>query len=360
MASEPQSTGASPGAQATGGLELGGPTPVPAGPLLVTGGAGFVGSHAVRVLHRARVPVAVLDNLSEGHRDAVPREVPLFEGDLLDPGRLDEVLEAVRPRSILHFAALCYVGDSVKEPERYHRVNVGGTRNLVEAARRAGVQEFVFSSTCATYGVPEVLPLAEDHPQRPISPYGETKLLAEGVLHEAAAEWGLRIACLRYFNAAGADPSGAHGEDHRPETHLIPLVLQVALGQRERILVFGDDHGTRDGTCERDYVHVDDLADAHLRALHLLQGGVERIACNLGTGTGHTVREVVEAARRVTGHAIPAEAAPRREGDPAGLVADGRHARATLGWTPRRSSLEQILGDAWAWHSARPGGYGEG
>ena len=335
------------------------PTPIPQGPVLVTGGAGYVGSHAVRVLHAAGVPVAVLDNLSEGHRDALPREVPFFEGDLLDPERLTEVMDAVRPRSILHFAALCYVGDSVREPERYHRVNVGGTRNLVDAARVAGVQEFVFSSTCATYGVPEALPLGEDHPQRPISPYGQTKLDAEGVLEEAARDWGLRIARLRYFNAAGAAPDGAHGEDHQPETHLIPLVLQVALGQRERILVFGVDHATRDGTCERDYVHVDDLADAHLRALHLLQGGTADIACNLGTGTGHTVREVIEAARFVTGHAIPSEDAPAREGDPAGLVADGRRARSLLGWSPRRSSLEQILEDAWAWHQAHPKGYGD-
>lgn len=334
-------------------------TPVPCGPILVTGGAGYVGSQAVRRLHRAGVPLAVLDNLSAGHRSAVPKAVPFFEGDLLDEERLKEVFAQVKPRSILHFAARCYVGESVRDPAGYHLVNVEGTRRLLDAAQAVGVKEFVFSSTCATYGVPQALPIDENHPQNPISPYGETKLKVEHMLAERAKEGGPRFACLRYFNAAGADPSGAHGEDHRPETHLIPLTLQVALGQREQLLVFGTDHDTRDGTCIRDYVHIDDLADAHLRALALLQSGHDSLACNLGTGEGVTVREVIAMAREVTGHPIPSVDTERREGDPAGLISDGRRAASMLGWAPQRSDMRTLFEDAWRWHQQNPSGYSD-
>ncbi|HIG88013.1 MAG TPA: UDP-glucose 4-epimerase GalE [Planctomycetes bacterium] len=332
-------------------------TPVPSGPILVTGGAGYVGSHAVRMLHRAGVSLAVLDNLSAGHLSAVPKKVPFFKGDLLDADRLDEVFAEIRPRAILHFAARCYVGESVRDPEGYHLVNVEGTQRLLRAARKVEVKEFVFSSTCATYGVPLGLPINEDHPQNPISPYGETKLKVEHMLAAEEKEVGLRFACLRYFNAAGADPSGLHGEDHRPETHLIPLTLQVALGQREQLSVFGTDHDTRDGTCIRDYVHIDDLADAHLRALSLLQSGHESLACNLGTGEGVTVREVIAMARKVSGHPVPSLDTSAREGDPAGLISDGSRAITMLGWVPRRSDLRTLLEDAWRWHRKHPTGY---
>lgn len=334
-------------------------TPVPEGPILVTGGAGYVGSHAVRMLQRVGVPLAVYDNLSAGHRDALPEGVPFFEGDILDQERLQEVFAELRPRSILHFAALCYVGDSMRDPEGYHRVNVEGTRRLLAAAKLSGVTEFVFSSTCATYGEPIALPIDEKHPQNPINPYGETKLKVEQMLAREERDGGPRFACLRYFNAAGADPSGVHGEDHQPESHLIPLALQVALGQREEISVFGTEHDTPDGTCIRDYVHIEDLADAHLRALALLQAGHESLACNLGTGAGISVREVIAMAREVTGHPVPAVDAPVREGDPPSLTSDGALAISLLDWTPRRSDLRTLVEDAWRWHQSHPTGYSD-
>lgn len=334
-------------------------TPIPEGPILVTGGAGYVGSHAVRVLQRLGVPLAVYDNLSAGHRSAIPKEVPFYQGDILDEEHLKQAFEQVRPRAVLHFAALCYVGDSVNDPEGYHLVNVEGSSRLLDAAQAVGVREFVFSSTCATYGAPQSLPISEDHPQDPINPYGETKLKVERMLARREKDGGPRFACLRYFNAAGADPTGSHGEDHNPESHLIPLALQVALGQRESLSVFGTDHATPDGTCIRDYVHIDDLADAHLRALSLLQSGHASLACNLGTGDGISVREVIAMAREVTEQAVPSVDAPRREGDPASLTSDGSLAVSLLGWVPRRSDLRTLLADAWRWHQSHPAGYSD-
>jgi UDP-glucose 4-epimerase len=329
-------------------------TPVPVGPVLVPGGAGYIGAHFVRVLERLGVPVVVLDNLSTGHRSSV--RVAFEQVDLGDRERLAQVFARHRPAAVVHFAAKCYVGESVREPAKYYRENVIHTWNLLEAMRAAGCRDIVFSSTCATYGEPRVVPIPSDHPQDPINPYGRTKLHMEHMLQDFGHAYGLRYAALRYFNAAGAMPEEGLGEDHEPETHLIPLVLGVALGRTRSISVFGGDWPTRDGTCVRDYVHVADLADAHVRALARLQAGVPAIACNLGTGQGYTVKELIERAREVTGHAIPAEVVARRPGDPAQLVSAGAEARELLGWVPRRSSLEEILADAWAFHRARPRG----
>ena len=329
---------------------------VPTGPVLVVGGAGYIGSHTVRRLQKDGVPVVVLDNLSTGHREAV--DAPLEVADLGDRDALARVFREHAPVAVIHFAAKCYVGESVENPSKYYRENVTFTWNLLEEMRAAGCRDIVFSSTCATYGNPVEVPMPDTHPQDPISPYGRTKLHMEHMMEDYGHAYGLRTAALRYFNAAGASKDGDLGEDHEPETHLIPLVLQVAQGKREKIFVFGDDYETPDGTCIRDYIHVDDLADAHLRALAALQGGAERVACNLGTGTGYSVLELIERAREVTGHAIPHEVAARRPGDPPRLVSGGTRAGEELGWVPRHSDLEEILRDAWAFHRARPDGFG--
>src|SRR5688572_5357425 len=319
--------------------------PVPAGPVLVPGGAGYIGSHFVRVLERLEVPVVVLDNLSTGHRESV--RAPFEDVDLGDREALAGVFARHRPAAVVHFAAKCYVGESVTEPAKYYRENVIHTWNLLEAMRAHGCRDIVFSSTCATYGEPRSVPIPSDHPQDPINPYGRTKLHMEHMMQDYSRAYDLRAAALRYFNAAGAMPEEGLGEDHDPETHIIPLVLGVALGKRKHVSIFGGDWPTRDGTCVRDYIHVEDLADAHVRALAKLQAGMRSFACNLGTGTGYTVKELVELARKVTRHAIPSEVVARRPGDPAQLVADGADARALLGWEPRRSALERILEDAW-------------
>ncbi len=331
----------------------------PAGPVLVCGGAGYIGSHTVRLLERAGVPLVVLDNLSTGHRRSVA-DAPLEVCDLGDRDALARVFAEHRPEAVVPVAAKCYVGESVEHPATYYRENVGYTWNLLEAMRAAGCRDIVFSSSAATYGEPRETPITEEHPQEPINPYGRTKLHMEHMMLDYARAYGMRYAALRYFNAAGASPDGDLGEDHDPETHLIPLVLSVALGRRAEIQIYGDDYDTPDGSCVRDYVHVDDLADAHLGALALLQGGTGEIACNLGTGQGHTVRELVELAREVTGHAVPARVTDRRAGDPARLVADGARAKDLLGWEPKRSDLRTILADAWAFHSAHPDGFGQG
>ena len=328
---------------------------LPEGPVLVAGGAGYIGSHTVRRLQRDGVPVSVLDNLSTGHRAAVA--APLDAVDLGDREALARVFRERRPAAVIHFAAKCYVGESVQDPSKYYRENVTYTWNLLEAMRAAECRDIVFSSSCATYGEPVQVPMGEDHPQNPINPYGRTKLHMEHMLQDYARAYGIRYAALRYFNDAGAAQEGDLGEVHDPETHLIPLVLSVALGQKQEILIFGDDYDTRDGTCVRDYIHVEDLADAHLRALSALQGGTAQLACNLGTGQGFTVREVVEAARRVTGHAIPARVVARRPGDPAELVSGGTRARELLAWVPRRPSLDDILRDAWRFQAQHPTGY---
>jgi len=325
------------------------------GPVLVLGGAGYIGSHTVRVLERLGIPVVVFDDFSTGHSQAV--NVPVVEASLADRKALARTFDEWQPRAVMHFAARCYVGESVSDPSTYYRENVIHAWNLLEAMREADCQELVFSSTCATYGVPVALPITEENPQVPVNPYGRTKLHMEHMMEDYAHAYGLRFAALRYFNAAGASPEGDLGEHHSPETHLIPLLMQVALGQRDEIAIFGGDYPTPDGTCIRDYVHVTDLADAHLRALSRLQAGAKTLACNLGTGEGYSVREVIEAARRITGHAIPERMTARRSGDPPELVSGGSRAFELLGWRPGHSALEEILSDAWRFHETNPRGY---
>jgi UDP-glucose 4-epimerase len=323
--------------------------------ILVTGGAGYVGSHCVRELARAGHDVWVYDNLSRGHEQAVPRG-RLVVGELADQSKLTGVLRERGIEAVMHFAAFALVGESVAEPHLYYGNNVLGSYHLLEAMRAAGVAKLVFSSTTATYGTPEKMPIAETTPQQPINPYGFSKLVVERMLDDYAHAYGLGFAALRYFNAAGAAPEGDLGEDHDPESHLIPIVLQVALGQREKIMIFGDDYPTPDGTCVRDYVHILDLASAHLAALERLQPG-QGIKLNLGTGRGYSVKEVIEACRQITGHAIPAAIAPRRPGDPPELIADARLARERLGWSPKYATIDSIVETAWNWHRTHPRGY---
>ncbi len=325
--------------------------------ILIVGGAGYVGSHAARLLDRAGHQVWILDNLSRGHR-AAALSGRLLEVDVQDRVRVRQILRDKRIDAVMHFAAFALVGESVADPSMYYQNNVIAALQLLEAMRDAEVKRFVFSSTTATYGEPARIPIGEDTPQQPINPYGFTKLVIERALADYAHAYGLGYAALRYFNAAGADPSGELGEDHDPETHLIPIVLQVALGQRPHITVFGDDYPTPDGTCIRDYVHVNDLADAHLKALERLQPG-KGICLNLGTGKGYSVREVIDACRLVTGHAIPEVMGTRRPGDPSQLVADARRAQAELGWVPKYTEIKEIVATAWNWHKRHPHGYGK-
>jgi len=320
--------------------------------ILVTGGAGYIGSHACKALARAGYVPVVYDNLSRGHREAV-RWGPLVEGDVADQARLRAAIAEHRVTAVMHFAAYAYVGESINDPALYYRNNLSGALSLLEAMRDAGVREIVFSSSCATYGAPDAVPIRETAPQNPVNPYGETKLAIERALHWYGQAYAMRSVSLRYFNAAGADPEGEIGERHEPETHLVPLVLQAALGQRPAIEIYGADYPTPDGTAIRDYIHVDDLADAHLRALERLRAGGAGIALNLGTGQGHSVREVIAAAEAVSGRKVPARDAPRRPGDPAALVADPSLAAETLGWRATRSSLDAILRTAFAWHTRR-------
>ncbi len=325
--------------------------------VLVVGGAGYIGSHALRVLARAGHQVWAYDNLSEGHRAAVPPGL-LIEGDLHDGTLLEKVLREHAIEAVMHFAACALVGESMVDPAKYYHNNIVGTLSLLEAMRRAGVNRIVFSSTTATYGAAVTIPITEDEPQRPINPYGYSKMVAEQALQEYARAYGFATAALRYFNAAGASLEGGIGEAHTPESHLIPNILKVALGQAERVLIHGIDYPTADGTCVRDYVHVDDLADAHLRALQALVPGVA-LQLNLGSGTGYSVRQVVDACRAVTGKPIEAVSGPRRPGDPPILVADSSRARAQLGWSASRSDLHTIVASAWQWHLSHPNGYGD-
>lgn len=323
--------------------------------VLVTGGAGYIGAHACKALAAAGYLPVAYDSLVYGHERAV-RWGPLERGDILDRARLDAVIVRHRPVAIMHFAAFAYVGESVTDPGKYYRNNVMGSLTLLEAAHDHGIGRFVFSSTCATYGMPDRLPIGEDTPQQPINPYGASKLMVERMLADFGAAHGLRSIALRYFNAAGADPDGEIGESHDPETHLIPLVLDAAAGRRPAVTVFGTDYDTPDGTCIRDYIHVSDLADAHVRALQALEDGVPSGAYNLGNGQGYSVRQVIDAVRRITGCAVPVTLGDRRPGDPAALVADATKARDVLGWQPRLPGLDEIIRTAWAWHqkSAAP------
>ncbi|MEO6597701.1 MAG: UDP-glucose 4-epimerase GalE [Planctomycetota bacterium] len=325
--------------------------------ILVAGGAGYIGSHTVLALQEAGFRPLVLDDFSTGHRGAL-QGGDCVEVDLLDRDALAAVFAAHPIDTVVHFAARCYVGESVQDPGQYYRQNVGGTLNLLQAMVGAGVSRLVFSSTCATYGLPERLPIVESESQIPINPYGHTKLVCEYMLRDFAVAHGLSSIALRYFNAAGADPAGQLGEDHRPETHLIPLALAAAAGKREALRVFGDDYPTRDGTCIRDYVHVSDLATAHLLGLRsLLDGETGFRAFNLGNAAGTSVAEVLDAIEKVTGRAVPHEIAPRRPGDPAILVGSSERIERELGWKAKFADIETIIATAWAWFEGHPDGY---
>jgi UDP-glucose 4-epimerase len=322
--------------------------------VLVTGGAGYIGGVVTEQLLAAGHQAVVLDNLSRGHRAAVPPGVPFVHGDIGDAGLVRDALRAHRIEAVMHLAAFALVPESVAHPDMYQQNNVTAGRVLLDAALAAGVGRFVFSSSCATYGHPAVTPITEDTPQAPVNPYGRTKLEFERILWHSAAERGLAVVSLRYFNAAGA--TERLGEDHDPESHLVPNVLGAALGTKPPVPVFGTDYPTPDGTAVRDYVHIVDIADAHVLALGIAPDGPA--AFNLGTGTGQSVRQVLDAARRVTGRPVPSRDEPRRPGDPPVLVASAERARTGLGWTPRRSAIEEILESAWRWHRAHPRGYG--
>lgn len=316
--------------------------------ILVIGGAGYIGSHMVRLLLHSGFRVTVLDDLSGGFRDAVP-EGPLVEGSIADQTLLHELFAANDFAAVMHFASFIVVSESVSQPARYYANNVSATLNLLEVMRESGAPPFIFSSTAAVYGEPQYTPIDEAHPKAPINPYGRSKWMVEQVLDDYGLAYGLRSACLRYFNAAGADPSGELGERHQPETHLIPLVLQAASGRRPHISIYGTDYDTPDGTCIRDYIHVCDLCEAHLLALrHLLDGG-DSLRLNLGNGQGFSVREVIDAVNRITDKTVEIREEPRRAGDPPRLVADASRARRELGWEPRFHRLDDIVRDAWRW-----------
>lgn len=317
--------------------------------ILVTGGAGYIGSHTCQALARAGWRPVVFDDLSSGHPWAV-QWGPLEPGDVRDPARLDAVFARHAPEAVIHFAGLIEVGASVRDPGAFYAVNVGGSLALLEAMRRHGVNRLIFSSTCAVFGPPDRLPLDEDLPHRPISPYGASKAMVERILADHAAAHGLRAVALRYFNAAGADPAAGLGEAHAPETHLIPLAIAAAQGLRPALTLFGTDYDTPDGTCVRDFVHVNDLAAAHLLALDWTGREAGMHGFNLGNGVGYSVREVIAAVERVSGRPVPVSFGPRRAGDPPHLVADSRRIRALLGWNPRHPAIDDIVASAWDWH----------
>ena len=323
--------------------------------VLVIGGAGYIGSHMIRLLDRQGHRVVVLDNLSTGFADAATVG-ELVIGEMQDRRLVEQLLSEHKIDTVMHFAACALVGESVVDPAKYYRNNVVATIELLDAMRATGVQRIVFSSTCATYGEPTVVPISEAESQSPVNPYGFTKLVIEQAMTDYAAAYGLGFAALRYFNAAGASPEGDIGEHHDPESHLIPIVLQTALGQREHVTIYGDDWPTPDGTCIRDYIHVDDIGAAHLAAMERVTPG-EGIKLNLGTGNGASVREIIAACREVTGHEIPVVSGPRRAGDPPELVADAALANQILGWTPRYTDIKSIIETAWHWHRTHPQGY---
>ncbi len=319
--------------------------------VFVTGGAGYIGSVTTELLLNAGHDVLVFDNLERGHRDAVDKRASLVVGDLRNAGQVEKAMLDAKPDAVMHFAAYALVGESMQDPGLYFANNVTGGVNLAAAMVKAGVPKIVFSSTCATYGYPDRIPITEETPQRPVNPYGESKLMYEKVLGWYQQIHGIKPVFLRYFNASGATQT--FGEDHEPETHLIPNVLKVALGQMPCVKVFGNDYNTPDGTCIRDYIHIVDLGRAHILALT----GTHTGAFNLGTGTGFSVREVIDVVRQVTGHAVPEAVSPRRPGDPDRLVAAAERAKTVLGWTPVHSNLKSIVESAWAWHQAHPRGY---
>ena len=317
--------------------------------ILVTGGAGYVGSHTVNRLHRQGFHCIVLDNLVHGHREFIKRGVELIEGDLSDSSLLKEVFSSNRIAAVMHFSAYAYVGESVTDPLKYYENNVGSTIRLLRCMLEAGVSRLIFSSTCATYGNPLHLPITEEHPQNPVNPYGATKVMVERILRDFGEAYGLKSVVFRYFNAAGADPGAEIGEWHEPETHLIPLVLEVASGERQIVQIHGADYPTSDGTCVRDYIHVCDLADAHILGLSYLLSGGDSDFFNLGNGSGFSVKEVIEAVTRVSQCSVRHAYGPRRPGDPPILVGSSEKARRVLGWNPQFPELEEILRTAWLW-----------
>ncbi len=319
--------------------------------VLITGGAGYIGSHSAKALAGAGFYPVVVDDLRTGHRSAV-RWGPLIEADLADKAALSKVFETYPIAAVIHFAGSAYVGESMDAPQLYFRNNVGGTLSLLESMLDYGVTRIVFSSSCATYGRPRTIPITEEHPQQPVNPYGESKLMVEKVLFWYARAYGLRYTILRYFNAAGADPDGELGEMHEPEPHLIPRVIAAALGSLSAVEVYGTDYDTVDGTAVRDYIHVTDLAEAHVAAMRYLESGGAPAAFNLGTGTGHSVRQVISAVEHISGREVPFEDLPRRAGDPAELVADAHEAVRRLAWRPRHSDLSSIVETAWNWHTS--------
>ncbi len=325
------------------------PHPSPPTPhILVTGGCGYIGSHVVRALQERGDSVVVVDNLCTGHPWAVPEKV-LVKGDLADRSFLSQLFSSHSIKAVLHFASFIQVGESVHAPLKYYDNNVAGTISLLDAMSEAGVKKFLFSSTAAVYGTQATVPIVEEAPLRPGNPYGRSKLMVEEILRDCGQAWGLETVALRYFNAAGAHPSGEIGEAHDPETHLIPLVLQTAAGRRDAVIINGEDYDTPDGTCVRDYIHVCDLADAHLLALDSMKGGSGNRAYNLGNGAGYSVRDVIDACQRVTGKSIPVKTGPRRAGDPSVLVASSERITMELAWRPRFTSLDKIVEDAWRW-----------
>ncbi|MCI5871009.1 UDP-glucose 4-epimerase GalE [Streptococcus sp.] len=327
--------------------------------VLILGGAGYIGSHMVdRLIEQGQEDVVVVDNLVTGHRAALHPEAKFYEGDLADKDFMRQVFkENPKVDAVIHFAAYSLVAESMIEPLKYFENNTSGMVNLLEVMREFEVKHIVFSSTAATYGIPEEIPILETTPQRPINPYGESKLMMETIMKWSDEAYGISFVALRYFNVAGAKPDGSIGEDHGPETHLLPIILQVAQGKRDKIMIFGDDYQTPDGTNVRDYVHPFDLADAHLLAVDYLRKGNPSSAFNLGSSTGFSNLEILEAARRVTGKEIPAELADRRPGDPDTLIASSAKAREVLGWKPQFDDIEKIIETAWAWHSSHPNGY---
>lgn len=325
--------------------------------ILVAGGAGYIGSHMVKDLIEHGEDVVVADNLSTGHRDAINSKAKFYEGDIRDRKFLDKVFDNEDITAVVHFAAFSIVPESMSKPLKYFDNNTGGMITLLEAMRDHNIKYIVFSSTAATYGVPEHMPIKETDPQNPINPYGLSKLMMEKMMAWADKAYGIKFVALRYFNVAGAAPDGTIGEDHGPETHLVPIILQVAQGKRKELSIFGDDYNTPDGTNVRDYVHVMDLADAHILAIKYLEAGNKSNAFNLGSSTGFSNKQMLEAAREVTGKPIPAKMAPRRPGDPDSLVAASDKARTILGWKPKYDDVHDIIATAWKWHSTHPKGY---